>query len=212
MPFSTPEFFDVFARYNLAIWPVQVLAYVAGLTVLALALRPFRYSVRSIGALLALMWAVNGIGYHLIFFTAINPLAQVFGVAFLVQAVALAVWPWIQPRAELRLGRDARGTAALALAVFAMVLYPLWGYAAGHGWPGMPAFGVAPCPTTIFTIAILLLAPWRAARWLLIIPGLWALVGGSAAILLRVPQDTGLLFSAALIVAFSLARRRIGWG
>jgi len=29
MPFSTAEFFDVFARYNLAIWPAQVLAYVA---------------------------------------------------------------------------------------------------------------------------------------------------------------------------------------
>jgi len=211
MPFSTAEFFDVFARYNLAIWPAQVLAYVAGLAVLALALRPVRYSVRLIGALLALMWAVNGIGYHLIYFSAINPLARVFGAVFVVQAVALAAWPWLQPGADLRLRRDARGVAALVLAAFAMAFYPLWGYAAGHGWPQMPAFGVAPCPTTIFTIAILLLAPWRAARWLMVVPGLWALVGGSAAVLLAVPQDTGLLVSAALIAVLSLARRRIGW-
>jgi len=70
----------------------------------------------------------------------------------------------------------------------------------------VPAFGVAPCPTTIFTIGILLTGSWRVVRWLLILPGLWAAVGGSAAILLGVPQDFGLLASLALLILLAVAR------
>ncbi len=92
------------------------------------------------------------------------------------------------------------------LILFAAILYPLWGWAAGHGWPEMPAFGVAPCPTTIFTIGMLLMGPWQVVRWLLILPGLWAAIGGSAAVLLGVPQDLGLLVSLVLLILFVVAR------
>ncbi|NNU81775.1 hypothetical protein HMH01_15145 [Halovulum dunhuangense] len=67
-------------------------------------------------------------------------------------------------------------------------------------------FGVAPCPTTIFTIAMLLMGSWRAVRWLLTLPGLWAAVGGSAAILLGVPQDFALLAALLLLLLFAVAR------
>jgi hypothetical protein len=70
----------------------------------------------------------------------------------------------------------------------------------------MPAFGVAPCPTTIFTIGFLLMGSWRVVRWLLFLPGLWAAVGGSAAILLGVPQDFGLLAALALLIVLAVAR------
>jgi hypothetical protein len=43
-------------------------------------------------------------------------------------------------------------------------------------------------------------------EWLLILPGLWAAVGGSAAILLGVPQDFGLLASLALLILLAVAR------
>lgn len=70
----------------------------------------------------------------------------------------------------------------------------------------MPVFGVAPCPTTIFSIRILLTGTWQVARWLLIFPGLWAAIGGSAAILLAVPQDYALLAALALLLLFAVAR------
>lgn len=70
----------------------------------------------------------------------------------------------------------------------------------------MPAFGVAPCPTTIFTVGVLMTGPWRMVRWLLAVPFLWALVGGSAAVLPAVPQDTGLIATAAVLGAVALGR------
>ena len=50
-----------------------------------------------------------------------------------------------------------------------------------------PLFGVAPCPTTIFTIGMLLLARGGWVVWLSIIPLLWSLVGLAAALQLGFP-------------------------
>lgn len=75
---------------------------------------------------------------------------------------------------------------------------------AGHGWPRAPVFGVAPCPTTIFTLALLLAS--RTPLVVAAIPVLWALVGTTAAVLLGVPEDLGLLVAVA---AFLLLRE---WG
>jgi hypothetical protein len=53
---------------------------------------------------------------------------------------------------------------------------------------------------------------WRRVSHLLVVPALWAVIGGSAAILLRVPQDFALLAAAALVAGTGLAmalRRRV---
>ena len=72
----------------------------------------------------------------------------------------------------------------------------------------LPMFGVTPCPVTIFTFGMLLLTRQPVPRLLLAIPGLWSLVGGSAAMLLRVPQDWLLLVSGAIAVALLIRRDR----
>jgi hypothetical protein len=99
-----------------------------------------------------------------------------------------------------------RGWAAAVLVAYSFVVYPLVGLLGTHPYPETPLFGVAPCPTTIFTLGLLLLVrhprPWVLAA----IPLLWSLVGGSAAFLLDVPQDLGLLAAAALWVTVSLIR------
>jgi hypothetical protein len=46
----------------------------------------------------------------------------------------------------------------VALIAYAVVIYNALGYVLGHSWPNLPVFGVAPCPTTIFTFGMLLLA------------------------------------------------------
>jgi hypothetical protein len=84
----------------------------------------------------------------------------------------------------------------LAFTLFAMVLYPLLGWLAGHGWPRSPVFGVTPCPTAIFTWGLLLLVHGRTPLRLTVIPLIWSLIGGSAAWLLKVPEDASLPVAA----------------
>ena len=72
----------------------------------------------------------------------------------------------------------------------------------------MQMFGITLCPVTIFTFGLFLLASSAHPRWLLVIPFVWSLIGGSAAVLLHVPQDWFLLFSGIAIVPIVLRERR----
>jgi hypothetical protein len=82
------------------------------------------------------------------------------------------------------------------LVIYAMALYPLLAWLAGQGWPGAPMFGVAPGPTTIFTMGMLLLSAGRTPPHLVVIPLLWSLVGGATAWLLDAPEDLALPLAA----------------
>jgi hypothetical protein len=94
------------------------------------------------------------------------------------------------------------------LVLYAAVIYELLGYVSGHGLMNGPLFGIAPCPTTIFTIGLLLMASGRLTLWLSIIPIAWALIGTSAALFLGVPEDLGLA-AAAIASLVHLSRRRL---
>lgn len=207
IPFTVEQFLDVFARFNQAIWPAQVGAYALGLAAVALALRGGASASRAVPALLAGAWAFVGAAYHLAFFAEVNPVARVFGAAFLVQA-ALFARAAATGRLVFAWTAGPRAWAGAALVAYAAVVYPLLGAIAGHGYPRAPVFGVAPCPTTIFTFGILLFTRGAVSAWLLVIPTLWALVGVSAAVQLGVREDLGLPVAALVAVAFLLGPRR----
>jgi hypothetical protein len=208
MPFSPDDFFAVFARHNAAIWPLQILAHLAGVALFGLVLRRGGVSARIVLPVLAVLWLLNGIGYHLLHFSAINPLAPAFAALFIAEAVALALAARAAPGMVFEAGTAARKLAALALMVFALALYPLWSALGPHPYPASPAFGVAPCPTAIFTIGMLLPGPFRKLAWLLLLPGLRAAIGGSAAVLLQVPQDFGLIAALAILLVVAARERR----
>jgi hypothetical protein len=69
-------------------------------------------------------------------------------------------------------------------------------------------FGVAPCPTTIFTFGLLLWTRGRVPGWLLAVPTLWALIGFTAALTLGILEDTGLLVAGLLGTGLLLYRNR----
>jgi len=205
LPFTTEEFFAVFARYNTAIWPAQIGAAALGLFALILLLRSGPVASRVISLILAAFWLLMGIGYHLLFFTRINTLAYAFGLLFVAQAALLFVEAMIRRLVTFRAEPGWRGWPAWALIGYGFVIYPLIGLFGSRPYPMTPLFGVAPCPTTIFTLGLLLLsnASWR----LFVIPLVWSVIGGSAAVLLAVPQDYGLILAAAIAATLRLSQR-----
>jgi hypothetical protein len=206
LPFSAEQFFEVFGTYNTAIWPAPLVAYGLGLFATGFLLRPGAAADRLTLAILALMWFWTGIAYHWLHFAAINRAALLFGAAFVVQGAIFLAAAWRQ-RLTFGLVRSIQGTVGLALIVYAGVVYPVLGVMLGHAYPALPMFGVTPCPVTIFTFGCLLLTTRPVPWWMLAIPVLWSLVGGSAAFLLGVPQDWILLVSGAVSV-FLLASAR----
>ena len=206
IPFTVEQFLAVFARFNEAIWPAQLGAYLLGLLVFWLALRGGSQAARAVPWLLAGAWAFVGVAYHLLFFAEVNPVARGFGVVFLVQAGLLG-WAGHGRRVAFGWSRTPRAATGLVLVGYAMLIYPLLGAALGHAYPASPVFGVTPCPTTIFTFGVLLLTQGPVPRWLLLVPSLWAAVGTSAALQLGMREDLGLPVAAVAAVAFLLRPR-----
>ena len=189
LPFTVDEFLSVFGRYNLSIWPVQVAVYLAAALLVGWVIwRPSRNAGLGLSALLAFCWVLMGGGYHLGFFRAISGVAIPAGVLFAATGLGFA---WITARGTLSFAwrRDAWAVIGLILVLYAMVGYPLAGLAVGHHYPRSPVFGVAPCPTTIFTFGVLLLATSRVPGWLLVVPAIWSLFAASAAVLLGMTED-----------------------
>jgi hypothetical protein len=205
LPFTAAQFFSVITRYNETVWPLQIPLGLLPVAALLVVFVPRPWADRVISGILAFLWAWVGIAYQLVFFTAINPLAYAFASLSLAGAFVFAWEGVLRRRLAFAARRSARTVVALALIVFALVVYPLWATLAGHGYPELPTFGL-PCPTTIFTIGMLMLAEGAGLRMALIAPVLWSLVGAQAAFLLDVPPDLGLVVAG--IAGITLILRR----
>jgi hypothetical protein len=98
------------------------------------------------------------------------------------------------------------GVAAIG---YALLVYPILGYALGHGWPESPLFGMAPCPTVIALFGVLALAQPHP-RHLFVLPIVWTLLATGPAVDRGVWEDVGMVVFgvAALIAAVRDARAR----
>ncbi len=207
LPFTEEQFFSVFAEYNQAVWPAQWVLTAAALGIVLLSTSRAAWKDRAVCLLLAGLWAWMGIAYHLLHFSRINSAAFAFGALYLVEAALFAWWALAGRPLELRYRSDPPSALGLAMLAYSLVAYPLLGRWLGHAYPASPTFGV-PCPTTIFTLGILALARAKDIVALAAVPLLWSAVGGSAAFLLGVWQDLGLIVSGIALASLLVVRRR----
>ena len=207
-PFTTEQFLDVFKSYNLTVWPVQILLVILALVTIFLSAYKFKYSDAVISLTLMFYWSWIGIVYHLIFFTKINNAAYVFAALFVVQGGLFFYYGIIKRTLSFKFINKIKSLTAIILFLYALIFYPLLGYALGNIYPQTPTFGL-PCPTTIFTFGLLLLLDKKTNKVLLIIPMLWAVIGFTAALKLGILQDIGLLVSAILTIAVIIFEGRI---
>lgn len=205
-PFTTEQFIEVFSRYNQTVWPAQWLLAALAIAVLALALRHSHAASRVAFGLLAAMWLWMGAVYHLGFFSTINPAAYGFAALFLLQALLLAAEAVRRGSTLSASRREPQTVAGWMLVAHALVIYPAIGFWLGRRYPGNPTFGL-PCPTTIFTLGVLLWVRPRLPVRLLIIPLLWSLVGTVAALQLGIREDFSLIFAAAVVGMVYFGRR-----
>jgi hypothetical protein len=208
LPFTTEQFLNVFRTYNSAIWPVHVLAYALGALAVFLALRRSAETRGGIALILSVMWLWMGGGYHIGFFSEINPAAYVFGGLFIVQGILFLVAALGRLRLEFEFRPDAFGIVGAVLLAYAAIVYPIIGSVMGHGYPQSPMFGVAPCPTTIFTLGLLLWTARDVSKGLFVIPVIWSAIGFSAAFKLGILEDVGLLVAGAAAVTMMVWRGR----
>jgi hypothetical protein len=209
LPFTKEQFFDLFAAYDEALWPALVALWATSVVASVLLFYSRRPPDRWISALLAAHWIWSAMAYHVGFFTRINRAAWVFAALFLLQA---AVFFWagvVRGRLSFAPWRNAWAPVAWGLVAYSLV-YPAINAAQHLSVSRIPTFGV-PCPTTIFTAGMLMLATPRSWR-LSIVPVMWSVIGGSAAFLLDVYADYALPLAGIALAIFSIQRTSGSWG
>ncbi len=207
LPFSVEQFLNIFAEYNRAVWPMQVVLVFLAVGAIFLAVRPKSFSNRVITVLLACLWLWMGVAYHLAFFTQINQGAYAFAVLFIAQAVLLLFAGMVHRDLTFRVRWNAVGVVGGLFIVYSLLIYPAVGFFSGHSYPYSPTFGV-PCPTTIFTFGLLLWADRKVPRYVLWIPLVWSLIGMFAAVYLGIWEDAGLPVAAIAGTILILKRDR----
>ena len=189
LPFTNEQFLDLLAVFNARWWPALVALWIVSLVTCVMLASGRRAPDRWISALLAAHWAWSALAYHAAYFTRINPAAWIFAALFVVEAALLFSAGVVRGRLSFSRWPNAWAPLAWGLIAFSLV-YPGINAIQHESIVRIPAFGV-PCPTTILTAGLLMLA--APGAWALsIVPVIWSLVGGSAAFLLGVRADYAL--------------------
>jgi hypothetical protein len=175
--FSPRVYWRLFELANAALWPLPLLTLGAGLVLLLLALwRPPRHGLW-IGLVLAAAWAFVGWAFLWNRYATINwaiaYVAPLFGLQALLLLTAAATGDGLV--------FDRRGIAGRAghlLAAAGLIAYPLLPPLFGRPWSSAEFFGIAPDPTAIVSLGLLLAARGRVVPLLFPIPLLWLTASG----------------------------------
>lgn len=206
--FSPRTYYRLFELYNSAIWPAQIVAIGLGLTILALQRRPGAARGRVIAAILAGCWLFVAIAFHARRYAAINTAAVYFAAGFGLQA-ALLIWVGIvRGRLSFERRLDPASRTGFWIFLFALAIVPILGPLLLHrGWRQVEVFGVAPDPTAVATLGILLLASGRGRRALFVVPAIWCAITGATLLAMKAPDAWIPPLAAALAIAMAIRQR-----
>ncbi|MGI9480570.1 MAG: DUF6064 family protein [Hyphomicrobiaceae bacterium] len=174
--FSARVYHRMFELHNAALWPVHVVALLAGFFLVAVVLRPSRRGARRSFAVLAVAWAFVGWLFFLERYATINWAAAYIAPLFGAQAVFFG---FMAARPDVvELTRRGVVVRALVLGVLLMSLigYPLVAVLLGRPWWAAEVFAVAPDPTVTATLALLAVGRGAGVVLASVIPLVWVVI------------------------------------
>ncbi|MCT8269044.1 DUF6064 family protein [Afifella sp. JA880] len=208
--FSEEVYWRLFELQNAALWPAQIVALAGGTLILVLALRQRPWSGPIAGVLLAAAWVSVTALFLWQRYQPINWAALYAIPPFLAEA-AILLFAFARRESAFAGSRGLRSALGAGLFVYALALHPLLPLATGRPLGQGEIFALAPDPTAIATLGILLLARRRPLISLALpVPLVWCLA--SWATLQTIGTfEAWIPFAAALIAiigAFLSERRR----
>jgi hypothetical protein len=197
--FSARTYYRLVELYNIDIWPAQSVALALGCILLALIWRPRPGQGRFVAAILMACWIWVAWAFHWRHFVTINWAATYFAYAFAAEALLLLVFGIVGDELAFEPG-SVTHRIGFAVVLFALFLQPLIAPLSGRGWLQAEVFGVAPDPTVVATLGILL-AGGRRALWRLgVIPFLWCGLSGAVTWTLGSPEAPVMLIAALVVL------------
>jgi hypothetical protein len=202
--FSPRTYYRLFELYNAEWWPLHILALALGAAVLLLWRRGGDRAGHAIAAILALCWLWVASAFHWQRYASINWAASYFALAFALEGVLLLWLGTVRDRLTMAPPSLMRQRAGLGLVLFALLLFPLIGPLLGRSWTQAEVFAMAPDPTALATLGILLSVGTRPVWVLFPIPVVWCLISGATLGAMESPDSAIVPISALLAVGLAV--------
>jgi hypothetical protein len=190
------QLLDTFEKFNLDIWPMQIIAYVLGIIAIFFIIWKTKYSYRILLGVITFMWLWAGIGFLLFYSGPTYKPAYILGALTVIQAVLFLIAVF-KPLISFGFKLNIFSVTGLLFVAYAMIGYPVIGYLLGHGYPQWLPFGLVPCPVTVFTFGLLLMTDKKVPVLFLIIPLLLAL-SGAMPVSIGIFEDIGLIIAGIM--------------
>ncbi len=205
MPFTLEQFLGMIEGYNEAFWPLQVLMYALGLGAVILAVRQPAGAGKAVSLVLAFLWLWVGAVFYPFHFAKLSALGYVFAAMFVLQGALFLTAVRSGPGLTFAAESSSSRWLGWLLVAYALLGYPTVEYLLGRGYPSVLLVGMAPCPTAILTLGILLWSGKRVPRQLAVIPVLHAL-SGVLPVYLGLVEDVGLVVAGVVFAVVMLRR------
>lgn len=203
--FSPRTYYRLFELYNLELWPLPLVALALGVALLALTRQRGNRAGRGLAVTLAVCWLWVAWEFHWQRYAGINPAAGYFALAFAFQALLL-LWLALRGAPAVSPSRWERG-AGLALLLFAVPVFPLLAPLFGRSWIQAEVFGMAPDPTALATLGVLLFVGASRVWGCLLIPVAWSLISGAILWAMDAPDFAIIPLAALLAVVVAAGGR-----
>jgi hypothetical protein len=198
--FSPRTYYRLFELHNEAVWPGHLLVLALGIAILVLLLRSDgRWRDRTIAGILAACWGWVAWSFLFTRYASINWAAPYLAVLFAAEAVLLVLAGAVMGKLRFRVG------FGIGLFLFALLIQPMIGPLVGRDWSQAEFFGIAPDPTAVGTLGVLLLASGLWHWVFLAIPLLWCVVSGATLWTMGTPD--AVVLPAAALLTLGLAIR-----
>lgn len=174
--FSARTYHRLFELHNAALWPLPILAVALGIALIGAIGFDRRWQGRALCTVLAVLWLFVGWSFVLGRYAPINWAAPYLFAGFAAQAALLLWFGAVHDGLRFAWRKSVAGIAALALCLYGLALLPLQAVLFGRPWQQAEVFAVAPDPTAVVTLGMLLAAEGRGRLSLMALPLLWCLV------------------------------------
>ena len=174
--FSDNVYFRQFELYNLAIWPLHLVAFVFSLVIIFSIWKKPVWAGRVITIVLTLSWLWVAWAFLYTRFYQIHVVANWYALGFVLQAGFLTWYGMVKNQFTLIEESRLNIMMGLVLLFISLILYPFIAFIAGRSWLQFEMFSLTPDPTSLATLSFLILC--KASLILYVIPIIWLLISG----------------------------------
>ncbi|OOZ15138.1 hypothetical protein BOW35_06110 [Solemya velum gill symbiont] len=172
--FSPETYFRLFEQSNSALWPYQAPLLLSAMVAIWLIRSRHQVAQKAVLLWLALIWVFVGLWMLRGFYAQINPLVEALAYLFYGESLLLVISAAMTENTPNRAhGSTARAISGWLIIIYAYMIHPVVLLLAGRSFRGIELVTIAPDPTAIATIGILLLLRNRGYLLLMIIPCAW---------------------------------------